>query len=182
MFSWVSAVHELCPFNFIVMFYRYNGECQRVILRPQVYRLTTLRISSAQPHMLKYNFFSIESVSEFCIRRKAARSKAAATPPTPVWEICEVKDANVVTTTYNNNFIYYIMNWKRRSVLFNRITSDTGHVSDDLLPPKRNKVLRERGHDDFILPTVKTERFKRAFVNRCIFKLSLNIFQLKSFF
>ena len=56
------------------------------------------------------------------------------------------------------------------------------HVLDDLLPPKRNKVLRERGHDDFILPRVKTERFKRAFVNRCLFKLSLNIFQLKSFF
>ena len=99
-----------------------------------------------------------------------------------IWEIRRVKDAYVITTTYNNNFIYYIMNWKRRSDLFNRITSDTGHVLDELLPPKRNKVLRERGHDDFILPRVKTERFKPAFVNGCPFKLSLNIFQLKLIF
>lgn len=57
----------------------------------------------------------------------------------------------------------------RDSDLFKRITSDTGHVLYDLLPPKRNRALRERCHD-FILPKVKTERFKRAFVNRCLFK------------
>ncbi|CAH3175057.1 unnamed protein product [Porites evermanni] len=57
----------------------------------------------------------------------------------------------------------------RESDLFNRITSDTGHVLYDLLPSKRNRVLRERGHE-FIPPSVKTERFKRAFVNRCLFK------------
>ena len=57
----------------------------------------------------------------------------------------------------------------RDSDLFNRITSDTGHVLYDLLPPKRNRALRKRGHD-FILPKVKTERFKRAFVNICLFK------------
>ena len=53
--------------------------------------------------------------------------------------------------------------------LFNRITSDSGHVLFDLLPPKRNGALRDRGHD-FILLLVKTERFKRAFVNRCLFR------------
>ena len=63
-----------------------------------------------------------------------------------------------------------IMN--RDSDLFNRITSDTGHVSYNLLPPKRNSVLRERGHD-FKLPEVKTERFKRAYVNICLFKKSI---------
>ena len=60
----------------------------------------------------------------------------------------------------------------RDSNLFNRIPSYTGHVLYDLLPPKRNRALRDRGHD-FILPRVKTERFKRAFVNRCLFR---NIF------
>ena len=54
--------------------------------------------------------------------------------------------------------------------LFNRITSDRGHVLFDLLPPKRN-----RGHD-FILPRVKTERFKRAFVKRCLLDLFLDVF------
>ena len=46
----------------------------------------------------------------------------------------------------------------RGSDLFNRITNDTGHVHVlyDLLPPKCNRALRERGHD-FILPKVKTE-------------------------
>ncbi|CAH3196877.1 unnamed protein product, partial [Porites evermanni] len=39
----------------------------------------------------------------------------------------------------------------RESDLFNRITSDTGHVLYDLLPSKRNRVLRERGHE-FIPP------------------------------
>ena len=39
----------------------------------------------------------------------------------------------------------------RESDLFNRITSDTGHVLYDLLPSKRNRVLRERDHE-FILP------------------------------
>ena len=57
----------------------------------------------------------------------------------------------------------------RDSNLFNRITSDTGHVLYDLFPPKRNTVLRERGHG-FILPRVKTERFKRAVENRCLLK------------
>ena len=32
------------------------------------------------------------------------------------------------------------------------------------------------------MPRVKKERFKRAFVNRCLFKLSPNIFQRTSFF
>ena len=56
----------------------------------------------------------------------------------------------------------------RVSDLFNRITSDTGYVLYNLLLPKRYRVLRERGHD-FILPKVKTDRFKRAFVNRRLF-------------
>ena len=56
----------------------------------------------------------------------------------------------------------------RDSDLFNRITNETGHVLYKLLPPKRTRVLREMGHD-FIFPKVKTERFKGAFVNRCLF-------------
>ena len=40
---------------------------------------------------------------------------------------------------------------RRVSDLFNRIVSDTGLVLYNLLPPKRYRVLRERGHD-FILP------------------------------
>ena len=54
--------------------------------------------------------------------------------------------------------------------LFNRVTSDTAHrVLYDLLPPKCNRVLRKRGHDLTSYSRVKTERFERAFVNRCFF-------------
>ena len=35
----------------------------------------------------------------------------------------------------------------RESDLFNRITSNTGHVLHGLLAPKRKRVLRERVHD-----------------------------------
>ena len=58
---------------------------------------------------------------------------------------------------YTNKIILIsdvIMN--RDSDLFNRITNNTGHVLYDLLPPKRNRALGDRGHD-FILPRVKTE-------------------------
>ena len=35
---------------------------------------------------------------------------------------------------------------------------------------KRTRSLRERKHN-YILPKVKTERFKRVYVNRCLFEL-----------
>ena len=37
-----------------------------------------------------------------------------------------------------------------------------------LLPPSRQLELRNRGHE-YELPRVRTERFKRVFVNRCLF-------------
>ena len=66
----------------------------------------------------------------------------------------------------------------RDSDLFNRIASYKGHALYDLFRPKRNRALRDRGHD-FILPRVKTELFKRAFVNRCLFR-NIYIFSLIS--
>ena len=62
-----------------------------------------------------------------------------------------------------------IKNRDCRSDLLNKITSYKGHVLYDLFPPKRNRAFKDRGHD-FILPKVKTERFNRAFVNRCPFR------------
>ena len=52
--------------------------------------------------------------------------------------------------------------------LFHKIMNDPDHALYDLLPEKRHRVLRERGHP-FTLPKVKTERFKRSFFNRCLF-------------
>lgn len=56
---------------------------------------------------------------------------------------------------------------KRDSQLFNKVIQDN-HVLNDLLPPKKTRALREREHN-YILPRVNTERFKKCFVNRCLF-------------
>ena len=54
--------------------------------------------------------------------------------------------------------------------LWDKITdSNLITALDDLLPPKRTMVtLRERRHN-YIIPLVRTERFKRTFINRCLF-------------
>ena len=48
----------------------------------------------------------------------------------------------------------------------------------DLLPSERtDRLVRQRGHD-YIIPRIRTERFKRSFVNRCIFNfIQLNACQ-----
>ena len=51
----------------------------------------------------------------------------------------------------------------RDSKLWIKITSNTTTL-DDLLPPRRTRQLRSRGHD-YILPKVRTPRFKSTFVN-----------------
>lgn len=53
--------------------------------------------------------------------------------------------------------------------LFKQISSNKQHILKDLLPEKRTRPLRNRTHN-FILPCVKTERFKQCFINRCLFK------------
>jgi hypothetical protein len=56
----------------------------------------------------------------------------------------------------------------RDRILFNRILDNPEHILYELLPEKRQQILRKRNHP-FILPQVRTERFKRSFVNRCLF-------------
>ena len=52
--------------------------------------------------------------------------------------------------------------------LFEKICNNPDHPLYELLPPIRQRPLIEREHD-FILPKVKTERFRRSFLNRCLF-------------
>lgn len=56
----------------------------------------------------------------------------------------------------------------RDDKMWKRIACNPNHSLYDLLPPKRGRELRKRGHK-FILPKVRTERFKRTFINRCLF-------------
>ena len=71
------------------------------------------------------------------------------------------KGCKLVTLTSRGTILRMNTNKKTEGVmssdLFNRITSDTGHVLYGLLPPKHNRALRERGHD-FIHLRVKREQ------------------------
>ena len=57
---------------------------------------------------------------------------------------------------------------ERDRALFRKITKNTEHVIYELFPEKKQRTLRTRNHN-YILPQVKTERFNRCFVKRCIF-------------
>ena len=69
------------------------------------------------------------------------------------------------TSKYTPMTSYIVL---RDGQLWNNIITDAAHPLYDLLPPQRSLFLRSRGHD-FILPRVRTERFKRCFINRCLF-------------
>ena len=51
---------------------------------------------------------------------------------------------------------------------FSKIVSNPEHALHELLPVCKQMILRQREHN-FILPQIKTERFKRSFINRCFF-------------
>ena len=57
---------------------------------------------------------------------------------------------------------------KRDKKLWRKITLSDDNALLELLPRKRDKIHRPRGHD-FDLPLVRTEGYKRSFVNRCLF-------------
>ena len=56
----------------------------------------------------------------------------------------------------------------RDKTLFKEIIDNPDHILSELLPGKRQKNLRKHEHP-FIPPNIRTERFKRSFVNECLF-------------
>ena len=54
------------------------------------------------------------------------------------------------------------------SKLWKSITSSTEAPLVDLLPPSKTRLLRNRDHS-YVVPQIRTERFKRCFINRCLF-------------
>ena len=62
-----------------------------------------------------------------------------------------------------------IINTKDKK-LWDKIIANPSHALYTLLPPKRKLQLRGRGHD-CELPNIRAERFKRVFLNRCLFDL-----------
>ena len=60
----------------------------------------------------------------------------------------------------NNLYVIAEVIRNRDCKLWNTITDIPSHPLYQLSPPKKQRFLRNRGHD-FILPAVKTERFKK---------------------
>ena len=58
---------------------------------------------------------------------------------------------------------------ERDHKLWNKVVSNPDNPLNELLPSQRTRCLRERKHN-YTLPKVKTERFKRLFINRCLFE------------
>ena len=57
----------------------------------------------------------------------------------------------------------------RDSELWNKIINNGNNALQELLPNKINRPLRQRCHE-FEPPLVRTERYKRSFLNTCLFK------------
>ena len=57
---------------------------------------------------------------------------------------------------------------ERDRALFGKVIKNTEHCLHELLPDKKQRTLRVQNHN-YILPQIKTERFKRCFINRCLF-------------
>ena len=78
-----------------------------------------------------------------------------------------------VNRVYRNGYVTEKSNFreiinKRDKRLWKKILDDDHNALRELLPNKLNRTLRQRGHD-FELPLVRTERFKKSFVNICLF-------------
>ena len=56
----------------------------------------------------------------------------------------------------------------RDARLWKSIMGASSHPLKDLLPPLKNRALRGRWHP-YQIPRAITERFKKCFVNRCLF-------------
>ena len=55
-------------------------------------------------------------------------------------------------------------------LLWDEITSDSANPLHEFLPAQRARSLRKRGHN-YILPPVRTERFKRCIFNNVFLNL-----------
>ena len=73
---------------------------------------------------------------------------------------------------FNSYYILHIQQFvKDRDVrLWKSVMGISSHPLQDLLPPLKNRALRGRSHP-YQIPRVNTERFKKCFVNRCLFLL-----------
>ena len=79
-----------------------------------------------------------------------------------------------ISRAYRNGYIADKFNFSevisdRDRKLWNKIINDKDNALQELLPNKLNRPLRQRGHE-FELPVIRTDRYKRSFINRCLYK------------
>ena len=81
---------------------------------------------------------------------------------------------NLFSRVYRSGYIADKFNFgevisDRDRKLWNKIINDKDNALQELLTNKLNRPLRQRGHE-FELPLIRTERYKRSFINRCLYK------------
>ena len=79
-----------------------------------------------------------------------------------------------ISGAYRNGYIAEKFNFSevisdRDRKLWMKIINNKDNALQELLPNKLNRPLRQRGHE-FELPIIRTERYKRSFINRCLHK------------
>ena len=79
-----------------------------------------------------------------------------------------------ISRAYRNGYIAEKFNFRevisdRDRKLWMKIINNKDNALQELLPNKLNRLLKQRGHE-FELPIIRTERCKRSFINRCLYK------------
>ena len=79
-----------------------------------------------------------------------------------------------ISRAYRNGYLAEKFNFSevisdRDRKLWMKIINNKDNALQELLPNKLNRPLRQRGHE-FELPMIRTERYKRSFINRCLYK------------
>jgi hypothetical protein len=69
----------------------------------------------------------------------------------------------------SKNYVLADIIRERDMKLWKVISENAAHSLYELLLLKKTRTLRKRDHN-FILPKIRTERYKRSFINRCLFQ------------
>ena len=92
--------------------------------------------------------------------------------PSVMFHLDEGEARKLIIANYRDQvFVLFMVEQviKNRDVrLWKSIMGASSHPLKDLLPPLKNRALHRRSHP-YQIPRVNTERFKKCFVDRCLF-------------
>ena len=126
----------------VCKYYGYSLQELTLLFDSLIMSLFTYAIEVwASAHYSKY----LSHIDKFC---KRALRYGYTSKYTPIMDVIKMKDR----------------------LLWDEITSDSANPLHEFLPAQRARSLRKRGHN-YILPPVRTERFKRCFFNSVFLNL-----------